>query len=275
MNNLTVLDFGDKGIRFERRGDRVWVSLTDMAKASGKLVADWNRLGGAIEYLTRLESVMGIPITDSNQGGIPEKQGTWAIEQVAIKFAMWCNVDFEIWVTEQIKTLMTEGKVSIVQNPIVETEQPKIGSSVKATVEVLSDLRGAFSTVNPSLIDGYILNRIQARHPELKPEIDAGHALLAATNPIPELLLNPTDIGNRVGLGVRKVNKLLVDHGYQVKNVNKSSKTQPDYLPAEKGKPFSNFTLATGKATDTYVDDSSYQHLKWKESIVEVVKSLM
>lgn len=157
----------------------------------------------------------------------------------------------------------------------IKPEQPKIGSSVKATVEVLSDLRGAFSTVNPSLIDGYILNRIQARHPELKPEIDAGHALLAATSPIPELLLNPTDIGNRVGLGVRKVNKLLVDHGYQVKNVNKSSKTQPDYLPTEKGKPFSNFTLATGKATDTYVDDSSYQHLKWKESIVEVVKSLM
>ena len=50
MNNLTVLDFAGKGIRFERRGDRVWVSLTDMAQATGKLVGGWNRLEALWEF---------------------------------------------------------------------------------------------------------------------------------------------------------------------------------------------------------------------------------
>lgn len=38
MESLTVLDFSGKNIRFERRGDQVWVSLTDMAKATEKKV---------------------------------------------------------------------------------------------------------------------------------------------------------------------------------------------------------------------------------------------
>ena len=92
MESLTVLDFAGKNIRFERRGDRVWVSLTDMAKATGKQVGHWTRLDGTIEYLTKLESVLQIRITETAQGGIPEAQGTWAVEEVAIKFAMWCNV---------------------------------------------------------------------------------------------------------------------------------------------------------------------------------------
>jgi len=85
MTGITGLDFGGKKIRFEKRGDRVWVSLTDMAKATGKLVGNWNQLDGTIKYLSKLEAVIGIPITEINQGGIPEKQGTWAIKQVAIK----------------------------------------------------------------------------------------------------------------------------------------------------------------------------------------------
>ena len=68
MESLTVLDFAGKNIRFERRGDRVWVSLTDMAKATGKQVGHWTRLDGTIEYLTKLESVLQIRITETAQG---------------------------------------------------------------------------------------------------------------------------------------------------------------------------------------------------------------
>ena len=114
MESLTVLDFAGKNIRFERRGDRVWVSLTDMAKATGKLVADYARSKSATEFLCELESIMGIPIMLSSVGGTSETTGTWAIEEVAIDFASWCNVSFRIWVTQQIRTLMAEGVVTIV-----------------------------------------------------------------------------------------------------------------------------------------------------------------
>lgn len=113
MTQLTVLDFAGKNIRFESRGDRVWVSLTDMAKATGKLVADYTRSKAVSQFLTEFEGIMGIPIMVSNVGGTPELTGTWAIEEVAIDFAAWCSTGFRIWVAQQIRTLMTEGVVAI------------------------------------------------------------------------------------------------------------------------------------------------------------------
>ncbi len=264
MESLTVLDFAGKNIRFERRDDRVWVSLTDMAKATGKQVGHWTRLDGTIEYLAKLESVLQIRITETVQGGIPEAQGTWAIEEVAIKFAMWCNVEFEIWVTQQIRTLMTEGSVSIAPAPQPEPAKAEL------TPAKLDLLRSAMSSVPTPLVDGFILNRVQYHHPELKVDIEAAHGMLAATNPIPELLLTPTAIGERLGVTARVVNALLTENGYQVKNHTKS-KTEPAYLPTELGERFSSNTLATGKGKD----NTSYQHMKWQESIVEVLRGLM
>ena len=116
MTGITGLDFNGKKIRFEKRGDRVWVSLTDMAKATGKLVAGYMRNKDTKEFLAEMEVTMRIRIVTSNLGGQytpADERGTWAIEEVAIDFAAWCNVKFRVWVSQQIKTLMTEGTVSI------------------------------------------------------------------------------------------------------------------------------------------------------------------
>ncbi len=96
MSSLSIFDFESNNIRFENRNGRVWVNLTDMAKASGKRFPDWNRLQSTNEFLTELSSVVGICTTETIQGGTPELQGTWAIEEVAIKFAAWCSVSFEV-----------------------------------------------------------------------------------------------------------------------------------------------------------------------------------
>lgn len=116
MENLTVLDFAGKNIRFERRDDRVWVSLTDIAIATGKQVGHWTRLDSATEYLIKFEYVLRMGAMEIMQGGIPELQGAWAIEEVAIKFAAWCNVELEIWVIQQVRTLTVERTVSISPN---------------------------------------------------------------------------------------------------------------------------------------------------------------
>ena len=112
MNSLTIFAYQSNGIRFETRKERVWVNLTDMAKATNKLVADWSRLKSTNEFLEELESIMGIPIMISNVGGQPETTGTWAIEEVAIDFAAWCNTRFRIWVAQQIKSLINQQTVS-------------------------------------------------------------------------------------------------------------------------------------------------------------------
>jgi hypothetical protein len=56
--------------------------------------------------------------------------------------------------------------------------------------------------------------------------------------------------------------------GLQVKNVN-AKKGEPSYLPTPKGIPYAANTIATGKVGD----DTSYQHLKWKENILDVLKT--
>lgn len=263
MKSLTVLDFAGKNIRFERRGDRVWVSLTDMAKATGKKVNDYTRLDSTIEFLKEFEGIAGHPVMMSNVGGSPETTGSWAIEEVAIDFAAWCNVNFRIWVTQQIRTLMTKGSVTIAPTP----PQPVNAGITPAKLDLL---RSAMSSVPVPLVDGFILNRVQYHYPELKADINAAHGLLAATNPIPEVLLTPTAIGDRLGISARVVNALLTENGYQVKNHGKS-KSEPAYLPTELGDRFSSNTLATGKGKD----NTSYQHMKWQESIVEVLRGLM
>jgi prophage antirepressor-like protein len=85
MSNLSVFDFNSNNIRFENREGRVWVCLTDMAKASGKRINDWNRLNATSEFLTEFESIAGIPVILSNVGNLAESErGTWAIDFSAL-----------------------------------------------------------------------------------------------------------------------------------------------------------------------------------------------
>lgn len=100
--------------------------------------------------------------------------------------------------------------------------------------------------------------------------IDDAHTLLAATNSVPEILLTPTAIGERLGITATAVNTLLIGNGYQIKNPSKG-KTEPAYLPTEKGKQHSTNTLATGRGDD----NTTYQHIKWNESIVDELQELI
>jgi len=117
MSNLTIFDFNSNNIRFENREGQVWVCLTDMAKASGKQIGHWNSLSSTTQFLNEFESIIGMTITETVQGGIPHKQGTWAIEEVALEFAGWCSVSFKIWMLQQIKTLLKNGSVSLQPQP--------------------------------------------------------------------------------------------------------------------------------------------------------------
>ncbi len=126
MSNLSIFDFQSNNIRFETRNGRIWVCLTDMAKASGKKVNNWNQLDSTKAYIAYVESVATFPVTETIQGGDPKAQGTWAIEEVAIKFAAWCSVEFEYWVNQQIKTLLKKGFVSLKPKTALELAKEQV-----------------------------------------------------------------------------------------------------------------------------------------------------
>lgn len=99
VKEYTTHTYAGSPIR-ERESDG-WISLTDMAKSSGKEFHDWARLGRTSAFLAALSSNTGIPVlelTDVKVGG--DYSGTWAHPRVAIDFAYWCSPEFAVFVTE-------------------------------------------------------------------------------------------------------------------------------------------------------------------------------
>lgn len=97
------------GVKIRQRADG-WICLTDMAKAAGKLYADWARLRTTRVFLSTLSASMGIPIlelTEVRVGG--DHSGTWAHPRVAHSFAQWCSPHFAVKVTEWIEDIRTQG----------------------------------------------------------------------------------------------------------------------------------------------------------------------
>lgn len=112
MNNL-LKSWNGRTIRI--RKDR-YVSLTDMAQASGKLFANWRQLKSTESYLSTLSGIIGIPIMDllqSQVGGSPELTGTWGHPKLAIRFAQWCSDELAVQVDCWMDELLTTGKVEL------------------------------------------------------------------------------------------------------------------------------------------------------------------
>lgn len=266
---LEIRQFNSKTIRI-RPEDR-YVCLTDMAKASGKLFADWKRLKATESYLETLSRIMGMPIIqliEVNVGNLGEMSGTWGHSKVALRFAQWCSDEFAVQVDIWIDELLTTGKVEL--NKQEPNTDLSVTDEIKAEMDILS-FGLSIANLDPALISGFVLN-YAGKHlnNRLAGEVNEAHKLLAATTET-DLLLTPTSIGKQLGISARKVNLLLLDIGYQVKNVTRS-KGDPDYLPTELGQPYAENTMATGKLYGAKVDNTTYQHLKWKAQIVEILR---
>ena len=102
MTNIVSHDYNGFAISQKQNG---YVSLTDMAVASGKKVNDYLRLDSTVEYLEALSTDTGFPVSSLvkvSKGGNAE-QGTWAHPEIAIDFATWCNVHFRIWANRTLQ----------------------------------------------------------------------------------------------------------------------------------------------------------------------------
>ena len=108
---MTIIRHSYNGFDIFQENDG-YVSLTDMAKASGKLVADYLRLKETNEYIQGLSDDMGIPISSLIQTvrGKGKNQGTWAHPEIAIDFAQWCSVPFRIWANRTLKKEISQQK---------------------------------------------------------------------------------------------------------------------------------------------------------------------
>lgn len=104
----TVITAEYKGNGYSFRDDG-WFNATEAAKRYGKRPAEWLRLPEAVRYIAarcaRLE-VGKSHFVKTMRGGDRSEQGTWLHPKLAVVFARWLDVDFEIWCDEQIDKIL-------------------------------------------------------------------------------------------------------------------------------------------------------------------------
>ncbi|WP_055136756.1 KilA-N domain-containing protein [Pseudomonas corrugata] len=107
---IIPIDYQGQAITFNADG---WINATEAATRFGKVPNEWLRLSSTEEYIEKLASRM----SESNTGkpritlvtarrGNTTTSGTWLHPKLAVKFARWLSVDFEIWCDEQVDALL-------------------------------------------------------------------------------------------------------------------------------------------------------------------------
>lgn len=97
-------DFQGQAVAFNSQG---WINATEAAARFGKAPNDWLRLPDTVEYLSALGRTYGkISYVKTSRARADRGGGTWLHPKLAVKFARWLSVDFEIWCDEQIDGLL-------------------------------------------------------------------------------------------------------------------------------------------------------------------------
>ena len=130
-NAIVCREYNGFEINFDFSEDAEFVSLTNMAKAGGKLVADWTRQKSTQELIKVWKmqhknshnggnSMVVEPIFKVQGGNNPNAQGTWAHTDIAIQFAQWVSPELALWVSGIIRELWAKGQVAI-DSPVINT----------------------------------------------------------------------------------------------------------------------------------------------------------
>ncbi len=121
MSGVTKFDYGGQTISFEFADGNKMINATEMARPFRKQIGHFLALQGTRDYILLLES----RYRDSDiggtardvlrviKGGVPELQGTWMDEKLALKFAAWLSPEFELWVYDRIQELITTGSTRL------------------------------------------------------------------------------------------------------------------------------------------------------------------
>lgn len=104
MSNIIPINFEGHPMRFSGDG---WFDATVAAGKFGKEPAQWLRLPDTIRYIEALEGRYGkITYVKTSRARKDRGGGTWLHPKLAVRFARWLSVDFEIWCDEQIDAII-------------------------------------------------------------------------------------------------------------------------------------------------------------------------
>ena len=124
MGKIKKFEYEGQTISFEFEDGNRMINATQMAKPFRKLVGNFLRLQSTKDYIAALQFRYSDVNNEKSrevlrvvQAGDAKLQGTWMDEKLALKFAAWLAIDFELWVYDRIHELLTTGKTELPVRP--------------------------------------------------------------------------------------------------------------------------------------------------------------
>ena len=94
-----------------------WFNATEAAGRYGKRPGDWQDLPETQRYIQALQrKYQKIRYLESRRGSPSRGGGTWFHPKLAVRFARWLDVDFEIWCDEQIDKILQGQPLDVVDD---------------------------------------------------------------------------------------------------------------------------------------------------------------
>jgi hypothetical protein len=102
--SIVPVEYEGKPVQFNSAG---WIHATEIAARFDKEPYEWLRLPDTERYIAALKCRYGeIPYVKKSRTRADRGGGTWLHPKLAVTFARWISVDFEIWCDEQINALL-------------------------------------------------------------------------------------------------------------------------------------------------------------------------
>ncbi|QKQ75610.1 Bro-N domain-containing protein [Nostoc sp. TCL240-02] len=260
MSNLTVFQFESHEVRFVGTAFDPWWVAADVCA-----VLEIKNSRDAIARLDEDEKD-DVAITDT----IGRQQMMTAINESGLYSLILTSRKaqakrFKKWVTSEVlPSIRKTGKYELPQ----AEQPPALPNPTAQEISDLFDLTLGGAGLDSKLIAGVKLNAIASYNPALLEAAEIAKSALAI--PVDETLVRPTQLGEKLSAktgqkwSAIKVNKLLMDLGFQIPNPDGKN---PAYLPTEKGKDYSQLVLDTAKGRDKTV-----QSLQWHLSVLEAIE---
>ncbi|MEH1962138.1 MAG: KilA-N domain-containing protein [Nostoc sp.] len=200
-----------------------YVNASQMCKANGKFLADYTKLKSTKQYLQALSNDMKILISllVMDIQGYGSEQSTWIHPEIAIDLARWVSVEFRIWANRTLMKVMLSNQVEPIQQ-----QEPTHSLAPSHEAAQLAMMLGEFAGLDKSLTAQLAVNAATKVNPALKPAADELKTAIASTNTAEDAFLNPTQIGEVVGMpnqfAVRNYGGIwkFIHLGYRANNFN-------------------------------------------------------
>ena len=259
MSNLTVFQFEQNEVRFVGTADDPWWVAADVCAVLEMNVSQTRRLDEDEKDLRSVQTLGG-------------KQEMLCVNESGLYSLILGSRKpqakrFKKWVTSVVlPSIRQTGSYALVQQP---TESHNLAPE-KPSLQELSDfyeLTLAKAGIDQRIVAGAKINGMTRYYPALTEAGEIGKSALAI--PIESELVRPTALAEKLtettgeNWSAVRVNKLLVEQGFQTKNPEGKN---PAYLPTEKGLEYGQLVLDTAKGRDKTI-----QSLLWHLSVLSAL----